>query len=93
MTTQLPLELETMVSEYSASRSVEWFTSNYYSLLGQLSSYQRRSFKAIFKMPKIPIAERVDLYKTVFAIQVEFDPIEQVNLEMFLHSLETNLII
>ena len=89
MVAQLPLELETMITEFSASRSVEWFSSNMHQLLDNLSTYGRRNLEAIFKVSTIPMSQRVDFYQTTFALQIELDTIEKGHLEVFLKSLES----
>ncbi len=86
---QLPAELATMVVQYSTSRSVEQLEATMQEFYTPMLSYARRSFQAIFRMPAIPIAERLEFFRTTFLVGIELDAIENVNVETLVRSLET----
>ena len=91
MATQLPVELETMILDYGASRSVQWFAQTMDVYLETTNCFARCSFTALLRMPVIPIAERVEFYKNTFMEPSEFDAIEERNLRTFLESLVESL--
>ena len=87
MANQLPVELETLIFDFGASRTVEWFAQKMEAYIEQSNTFARRSFTALLRMPVIPMTERVEFYRSTFMDPSDLDAIEERNLRTFLESL------